>query len=154
VQQIDFCPYLSTDCYLRPALRSVWIDYVTGDFVQASTYSPAPGEPLPPDWTHCLPAGHSGPGRPAAVVRWNRTIIGGLPLTEVTLASAEPARLGHARLPKLPRGRLVLASALVARTSASHHFGRKTHARRKEVLSDRPGGVGFRGVQPKTFLHL
>jgi len=49
VQQIDFCPYLSTDCYLRPALRSVWIDYVTGDFVQASTYSPAPGEPLPPD---------------------------------------------------------------------------------------------------------
>ena len=49
VQQMDFCPYLSTDCYMRPALTSVWIDFVTGDFVQASTYSPAPGEPLPTD---------------------------------------------------------------------------------------------------------
>jgi len=47
VVNIEFCPPMSDNCNMRTGLRSVFVNYETGDFVQSASYIPPPGYPLP-----------------------------------------------------------------------------------------------------------
>lgn len=44
---VEVCPPLGRTCETRDGLRTVLIDYVTGERLRTTTYGPPPGDPLP-----------------------------------------------------------------------------------------------------------
>jgi hypothetical protein len=44
---IELCGPGASDCQDRMVLRTIFIDFSSGEFLRASTFGPAPGEPLP-----------------------------------------------------------------------------------------------------------